>query len=83
MFLYMIAREQLEEKTPLSQKFCAFRCLEFETEGLEFNSIMISEKLIPSQKNVSEGTVSHHALNYEQLSIARYQVSLYADIYFE
>ena len=31
----------------------------------------------------SEGAVSHNVLYYQQLSIARYQVSFYADNYFE
>ena len=31
----------------------------------------------------SEGAVSHNVLYYEQLSIARYQVSFYANSYFE
>ena len=31
----------------------------------------------------SEGAVSHNVLYYQQLSIARYQVSFYANNYFE
>ena len=42
------------------------------------------EKLPLSQKYVtSEGVVSHNVLNYHQLFVAHYQVSFYANIYFE
>ena len=59
--------------------------LDFETSAEVSSSIQIfSEKLLLSQNYVtSEGAVSHNVLYYQQLSIARYQVSFYANNYFE
>ena len=71
------------------KKLCVFRCLISKPQ----NQIMWSRNLIQILfvqnyfflKNhiTSEGAVSHNVLYYQQLSIARYQVSFYANNHFE
>ena len=52
--------------------------------GLEFNSnILARNYLFLKYYITSEGAVSHNVLYYQQLSIAHYQVGLYAYNYFE
>ena len=76
----------MEEKALL---LCAFRCLISGPQNLILrsrNRIQIFEcKLHLSRKNyvISEGAVSHNVLYYQQPSIACYQVSFYANYYFE
>ena len=65
--------EENFEKTPLSHKLCALRCIEFETLswGLELNSIItsFSKTLLLN----SEGAVFYNVSYYYQwLSIARF-----------
>ena len=51
---------------------------------LKFNSNTLARIYVcPQTYATSEGVVSHDVLYYQQFSIARYQVSLYANIYFE
>ena len=76
----------MEEKMPLSQKLCAFRCLNSRPQlrsRIQFKCF--SEKLLFFLKNytTSEGAVSDNVLCYQHLCIARYQVSSYANNYFE
>ena len=76
----------MEEKTPLSHEVVCFQMLEFETSrwGLEINSnILVRNYFFLENYVTSEGAVSHNVLYYQQLSIARYQVSFYANNYFE
>ena len=74
----------MTEKAPLSHKLCAFRGLKFETSA-EVIQIILSEKLLLSRKLyvTSEAAASHNILYYQQLPIACYQVSFYANNYFE
>ena len=51
--------------------------------ALEFNSNILVENYFFLKKYItSEGAVSHNVLYYQQLSVARYQVSFYANSYF-
>ena len=75
----------MEEKTPLSHKLCAFRCLNSRPQlrsRIQFN-ILVRNYFFLKNYVTSEGAVSHNVLYYQQLSIARYQVSFYANNYFE
>ena len=76
----------MEEKTPLSHEVVCFQMLDFETS--KSNSEVSKSNLVENYfflENyvTSEGAVSHNVLYYQQLSIARYQVSFYANNYFE
>ena len=52
--------------------------------GLEIKFKYFIQKLLRSRKlNTSEGAISHKILYYQQLSINRWQVSIYANNYFE
>ena len=79
----------MEEKTPLSHEVVCFQMLDFETsksnsEVSKSNSNILVENYFFLENYVtSEGAVSHNVLYYQQLSIARYQVSFYANNYFE
>ena len=54
----------MEEKTHLSQKLCAFRCL-------KLNSIILIKKYFFLKNYVtSDGALSHNVLYYQQLYIA-------------
>ena len=60
--------------------------LEFETSAEVSNSIqiiLVRNYFFLKNYVTSEGAVSHNVLYYQQLSIARYQVSFYANNYFE
>ena len=59
--------------------------LDFETSKSNFVKKKFSVKNYFFLKNyvTSEGAVSHNVLYYQQLSIARYHVSFYANSYFE
>ena len=53
--------------------------------GIEYNSntILVRNNIFFKNYVTSEGTVSNNVLYYQQLSIARYQVSFYANSYVE
>ena len=51
---------------------------------MSFNNIWVRNDLFLKNYVInSEGAISHNVLHYQQLSIARYQVSFYANNYFE
>ena len=62
-----------------------FQMLEFETLHVksQYQFKYFTEKLLLSQKLTSEGAVSLNVLYYQQLSTTPYQVSFYANNYFE
>ena len=66
-------------------KLCAFRRLISRPRNLILRSRnQIHRKVLLPQKLItSEGAVSHNVFYYQQLSIARYQVTFYANNYFE
>ena len=51
--------------------------------GLKYLNIWVRNQLFLKNYVTSEGAVSHNVLYYQQLSIAYYQVSFYANNYFE
>ena len=71
----------MQEKTPSSHKLCAFRCLEFDTSAeVSYSAqiiILVRNYLFLKNNVTSEGAVSHNVLYYQQLSVARYQVSFF------
>ena len=79
----------MEEKTPLSQKVVCFRMLDFRTSKSNSEVLKsITNTLVESYfflKNyaTSVGAVSHIILHYQQLPTACYEVSFYANNYFE
>ena len=75
-------QENNEEKTPLLHKFVCFQ-MPNQTSGLKSIIIWVRNYLFLKNYVTSEGAVSHNVLYYQQLSIARYQVSFYANNYFE
>ena len=72
----------MKEKTPLLHNFV---CFQMHNKRLQLKSFIIWVRNYLFLKNyvTSEGAVSHNVLYYQQLSIARYQVSFYANNYFE
>ena len=73
----------MKEKNTLLHKFV---CFQMHNKRLQAWSLLIFEWEITSFSKTtvtSEGAVSHNVLYYQQLSIARYQVSFYANNYFE
>ena len=72
----------MKEKTPLLHKFVCFQML-IKASGLKSFIIWVRNYLFLKNYVTSEGAVSHNVLYYQQLSIARYQVSFYANNYFE
>ena len=61
---------KVEKKKTLDRQTCASRCVE------QSFSDYLSEKLLLSQKlRYVRGVVYHNVLPYQQLSVARYQVS--------
>ena len=65
----------MEEKTPLSHKLCAFKCLNSKPQlrsGIQL--FLVSKYFFLKHYITSEGAVSHNVLYYQQLSIACYQV---------
>ena len=73
--------ERKEQKTPLLHYFVCFQ-MHTKAPAAEVE-YYLSEKLPLSQTVISEGAVSHNVLFYQQLSIAHYQISLYANNNFE
>ena len=77
----------MEEKTPLSHEVVCIQMLDFgnsnsNSEVLKSNSnILVENYFFLENYVVSEGAVSHNVLYYQQLSIACYQVSFYANDY--
>ena len=72
----------MKEKTPLLHKFVCFQMPNKRLQLKSFN-IWVRNYLFLKNYVTSEGAVSHNVLYYQQLSIARYQVSFYANNYFE
>ena len=76
----------MQEKRPLSHQVVFFQMLDFRTsksnsEVLKSTSNILVEYYFFLKNYVtSEGVVSHNDLYYQQLSIARYQVSFYATV---
>ena len=75
----------MEEKTPLSHEVVCFQMLDFGTSKSNLRSqiILVENYFFLENYVTSEGAVSHNVLYYQQLSIACYQVSFYANNYFE
>ena len=74
----------MEEKTPLSHKLCFQMPWIRRKKGLKLNSdILVRNYFFLKNYVTSEGAVSHNVLYYQQLSIARYQVSFYANNCFQ
>ena len=79
----------MEETTPLSHEVVCFQMLVFWTSNsnsgvLKSNSNILVENYFFFENFVtSEGGVSLNVLYYQKLSIACYQVSFYANNYFE
>jgi hypothetical protein len=80
----------MEEKTPLSHEDVCFQMLDFGTskhnsEVSKSNSNILVEIYFFRENYITlEVAVSHNVLYYQQqLSIACYQESFYANIYFE
>ena len=72
----------MKEKTPLMHYLACFQM--HNKKALAEVCYYLSENLPLSQKLCYfKGSSSHNALYYQQLSIARYQVSFYANNYFE
>ena len=68
---------------PCCTNLCAFKSEK--TSGLKSFSdlnILVRNYLLLKNSVTSEGAVFHNVLYYKQLSIARYQVSFYANIHF-
>ena len=82
-------RDNIEKKKKIATRSCAFRCLISGTQNQIMRSrnqiqIILKENYFFFENHgTSEGAVSHNALYYHQLSIACYQVSFYANNYFE
>ena len=54
------------------------------SRGLEFNSnILVRNHFFLKNDVTSEGAIPYNVLYYQQLSIARYQASFYANDYYE
>ena len=70
----------MKEKTHLFHKFVCFRMNEkgFMPEFLLRLNILVRNDLFLKSYFTPEGAVSHTVFNYQQLSIARYQVRFYA-----
>ena len=74
-------QENNERKNTLVAQIVCFQML-IKASGLK--SFIFEWEITSFSKTVtSEGAVSHNVLYYQQLSIARYQVSFYANNYFE
>ena len=68
----------MEEKTPSDAWIWDL------SRGLKFNSnILVRNYFFLKNYVTSEGAVSHNVLYHQQLSFAQYQVSFYANNYFE
>ena len=74
----------MEVKTPLCFQMLDFGTSRSKYEVLKSNSNILVENYIFLENCItSEGAVSHDVSYYQQLSIACYQVSFYANNYFE
>ena len=77
----------MEEKTPLSHEVVCFQMLDFGTSKsnseVSIIKYLVENYFFLENYVTSEGAVSHNVLYYQQLSIACYQVSFYANNYFE
>ena len=76
----------MEEKTPLSHEVVCYPMLDFGTSNSYFEvSKSNSWKITFFLENhaTSEGAVFHNVLYYQHLPITHYQVSFYANNYFE
>ena len=79
----------MKEETPLSHEVVCFQILDFGTsksnsEVSTSNSNMLVQNYFFLENHVtSEGAVSHNVWYDRQLSIAFYQLRLYANNYFE
>ena len=80
----------MKEKTPLSHEGVCVQMVDFETsssksEVSKSNSWKITSfsKTMALQREPSEGAVSHNVLYHQPLPITRYQVTFYANKYFE
>ena len=77
----------MEEKTPLSHEVVCFQILDFGTSNSNSevskpkSDILVGNYFFLENYVTSEGAVSHNVLYYQQLSIACYQVSVYAKNY--
>ena len=86
--LYQSCERMMDEKTLLSHKLCGFRCLISRPQNLKINSevsksqsVLVKNYFFLKNYVTSEGAVSHNILYYQQVSIARNQVSFYANNY--
>ena len=79
----------MKEKTPLPHEVVCFQILDFGTsksysEVSKTNSNILVENYFFFKNYItSEGALSHNVFYSQQLSIACYQVSFYANNYFE
>ena len=79
---HRICKRIMKEKTPMLHYFV---CFQMHHKRLQPKSFLIWVRNYFFLKNysTSEGAFSHNVLYYQQLSIARYQVTFYANNYFE
>ena len=71
-----------KKKIPLLHYFVSFQ-MHNKRLRLKYIIIWVRNYLFLKNYVISEGAVFHNVLYYHQLSIARYQVRLFANIYFE
>ena len=71
-----------EEKNTLVAQVCLlFRCM---VKDISWRILLwVRSYLFLKNYDISEEAVSHNVLHYQQLSITRYQVNVYANNYFE
>ena len=79
----------MKEKTPLSHEVVYLQVIDFgtsksnsEVSKSNSNILVVNYSFLENYVS-SEGVVSHNVLHYQQLSTACYQVSFYANNYFE
>ena len=72
----------MEQKHPSHTKLCAFRFLNSGPQDLILRSRNQNRGNYFLLKNyvTSKGAVNHNVLYYQQLSVARYKVSLYLEM---
>ena len=78
-----VAREWWKKEHPCSNTLRAFRCIVKGFSWSLFIIICVSNYLFLKNCITYEGAVSYNVLYYQQLSIARYQVSFCTNNYFE
>ena len=78
----VIESASIEKKIPLLHKFVI---LQMPQQGFrpEVFTFLVRNYLFLKNYPTSEGAVSHNVLYYQQLSIARYLISFYANNYFD